>query len=262
MSNETIRAAFERAGHRAFIPFLTCGDPDLETTKELIFAYERVGADIIELGMPFSDPTAEGPVIQAANMRALSGGVTTDAIFDMVAEIRARVSVPLVIMTYGNIVFHYGVEAFCARAEEVGIDGLILPDTPFEEKEEFAPACAAHSISYVSLIAPTSEARIEQIAREACGFVYAVSSMGVTGTRSEITTDIDAMVHAVRSYTDVPVAVGFGISNPETAARMAQASDGAIVGSALVKLIALGGDDMVARVEKFAREMAQAAHGA
>ncbi len=261
MSNESIKAAFNKHG-KAFIPFITCGDPNVETTKELVFALERAGADIIELGIPFSDPTAEGPVIQGANLRALEGGITTDAVFDMVTEIRDKVSIPLVFMTYGNIVYHYGVERFCKRAQETGIDGLILPDTPFEEKNEFALACKAHDIAYISLIAPTSEDRIAMIAREAQGFVYCVSSLGVTGTRTSITTDITSMVEQVRTHTDVPVAVGFGISSPDTAAAMAAKSDGAIVGSALVKLIAEHGINAPKHVEEFATELATAVHSA
>ncbi len=260
MSNESIRAAFESGNGKAFIPFITCGDPDLEATKALVFALQDAGADIIELGIPFSDPTAEGPVIQGANLRALSGGVTTDAILEMVAEIRAQVRIPLVFMTYGNIVYHYGIERFCERAEDAGIDGLILPDTPYEEKDEFAPACAAHGIAYISLIAPTSDERVAMIAAEAQGFVYCVSSLGVTGTRDAITTDIDALVARVRSVTDVPVAVGFGISSPEQAAAMAAKSDGAIVGSALVKLVAEHGAEAADPVARQARKLAEAVH--
>ncbi len=260
MSNESIRAAFESGNGKAFIPFVTCGDPDLETTRALILALQDAGADIIELGIPFSDPTAEGPVIQGANLRALTGGVTTDSILDMAADLRADIHIPLVFMTYGNIVYHYGIERFCERAQAAGIDGLILPDTPYEEKDEFAPACAAHDIAYISLIAPTSADRIAMIAREAQGFVYCVSSLGVTGTRDSITTDIDALVANVRAATDVPVAVGFGISTPEQAANMAAKSDGAIVGSALVKIIAAHGRDAATPTAALARDLASAVH--
>ena len=260
MSNESIRVAFESGNGKAFIPFVTCGDPDLETTREIVLALQDAGADVIELGIPFSDPTAEGPVIQGANLRALTGGVTTDTIFDFVAGMRAEVRVPLVFMTYGNIVFHYGIERFCERAQAAGVDGLILPDTPFEEKGEFAPACAAHGIAYISLIAPTSADRVAMIAREAEGFVYCVSSLGVTGTRDAITTDIDALVANVRAATDVPVAVGFGISTPEQAASMAAKSDGAIVGSALVKLVAAHGHDAAEPTAALARQLAAAVH--
>lgn len=260
MSNQSIRAAFESDNGKAFIPFVTCGDPDLKTTKKLIVTLQDAGADIIELGIPFSDPTAEGPVIQGANLRALTGGVTTDSILDMIAEMRSEIHIPLVFMTYGNIVYHYGIERFCKRAQEVGIDGLILPDTPFEEKDEFAPVCTAHDIAYISLIAPTSDERISMIAREATGFVYCVSSLGVTGTRDAITTDIDALVAKVREATDVPVAVGFGISNPEQAANMASKSDGAIVGSALVKIIAEYGANSPEYVAELAGSLAAAVH--
>ena len=260
MSNQTIRDAFEKGNGKAFIAFITCGDPNLETTRELAMALQDAGADIIELGIPFSDPTAEGPVIQGANLRALDGGVTTDLILDMVAELRADIQIPLVFMTYGNIVYHYGIERFCERAQAAGIDGLILPDVPFEEKDEFAPVCADHDIAYISLIAPTSADRIAMIAREAQGFVYCVSSLGVTGTRDAITTDIDALVANVRAVTDVPVAVGFGISTPEQAANMAAKSDGAIVGSALVKIVAEQGRNAPGPVGELAGKLAEAVH--
>lgn len=260
MTESRITAAFK--GSKAFIPFVTCGDPDLETTEEIIAALARAGADVIELGIPFSDPTAEGPVIQAANLRALSAGTTTDAIFDMVARVRKTVDVPFAFMTYANVVFHYGIERFCARAAEAGIDGLILPDVPFEEKDEFAGACEAHGMTLISMIAPTSEARIDAIAREAAGFIYCVSSLGVTGVRSEITTDLDSIVARIRAATDVPVAIGFGISTPKQAAAMAGKSDGAIVGSAIVKTIAREGRAAAPAVEEFARQLADAVHAA
>lgn len=260
MSNSSIRAAFESGNGKAFIPFVTCGDPDLETTKVIVKALDEAGADIIDLGIPFSDPTAEGPVIQGANLRALKGGADTDKIIDMVAQIRSQVSCPLVFMTYGNIVYHYGVERFAKRAAQAGIDGIILPDTPYEEKDEFAGVMTDNDIAYISLIAPTSNDRIGMIAKEAQGFVYCVSSLGVTGTRSEITTDIGAMVDVARANTNVPVAVGFGISNPAAAAKMAGLSDGAIVGSALVKIIAEKGTGAVDQVAALAQEMADAVH--
>ena len=240
---------------KAFIAFITCGDPDLGTTAECVRAAVDGGADLIELGIPFSDPTAEGPVIQSANARALAGGVTTDKIFAMVKELRRDVSVPMVFMTYANVVYSYGIERFCDRCVEAGIDGMILPDVPFEEKEEFAPACRERGLSFISLIAPTSENRVAMIAREAEGFLYIVSSMGVTGVRSEITTDIGAMVELVRKSTSIPCAVGFGISTPEQAAKMAGLSDGAIVGSAIVRLIAERGADAPEAVCEFVRAM-------
>ena len=250
-----IASAFENG--KAFIAFLTCGDPDLETTAACVRAAVEGGADLIELGIPFSDPTAEGPVIQAANARALAGGVTTDKIFDLVEDLRRDVTVPMVFMTYANVVYSYGTQRFCDRCAQVGIDGMILPDVPFEEKEEFAPACRERGLGFISLIAPTSEDRIAMIAREAEGFLYVVSSMGVTGVRNEITTDIGAMVKLVRENTRIPCAVGFGISTPGQAAKMAALSDGAIVGSAIVKLIAEHGRNAAAAVYEYVRSMKQ-----
>lgn len=251
-----IKNAF--ANGKAFIPFITCGDPDLETTKTIVLSAVRAGADLIELGIPFSDPTAEGPVIQEANVRALSGGVTTDKIFDLVRELRQEISIPMVFMTYANVVFSYDAEKFIKTCSEIGIDGLILPDIPYEEKAEFDPLCKKYGVDLISLIAPTSHDRIAMIAKEASGFIYIVSSLGVTGTRNEITTDIDAMVSLIRQNSSVPCAVGFGISTPEQAARMAAASDGAIVGSAIIKLIAKYGRDAAEPVGAYVKEMKDA----
>ena len=248
-----IKEAFQNG--KAFIPFITCGDPDLGTTKEIVKVMVDNGADLVELGIPFSDPTAEGPVIQGANLRALKGGVTTDKIFDMVAELRKEVTVPMVFMTYANVVYSYGIERFVKRAAEVGMDGLILPDVPFEEKEEFDRVCREYGLDLISLIAPTSHDRIRMIAKEASGFIYCVSSLGVTGTRSAITTDIGAMVGLVKEVTDVPCAVGFGISTPEQAAKMCESADGAIVGSAIVKICAEYGKDCVEKVEEYVKSM-------
>ena len=245
---------------KAFIPFITCGDPDLETTKAVVRAAVSSGADLIELGIPFSDPTAEGPVIQGANLRALSGGVTTDKIFDMVRELRKDVTVPMVFMTYANVVFSYGCERFAAQAQAAGVDGIILPDVPYEEREEFATVFDRYGIDLISMIAPTSEDRIAMIAKEAKGFLYMVSSLGVTGTRSEITTDIGAMTALVKKNSKVPCAVGFGISTPEQAAKMAALSDGAIVGSAIIKLIAKHGTDAAGPVKEYVKQMADAVH--
>ncbi len=250
------------AGGKAFIPFLTCGDPDLDTTRALVRAMAEQGADIVELGIPFSDPTAEGPVIQAANIRALSGGVTTDKIFQMVRQLRQEVSIPLVFMTYANVVFSYGTERFLAAMEELDMDGLILPDVPYEEKEEFAPACRRHGIALISLIAPTSEDRIARIAADAEGFLYCVSSLGVTGVRSAITTDIGGMIARIRAANpEIPCAVGFGISTPEQVKAMSDLSDGAIVGSAIVKRIAARGRDSVPEVAELVGRMKAAQMG-
>ncbi len=222
---------------KAFIAFITCGDPDLQTSADCVREAVKNGADLIELGIPFSDPTAEGPVIQAANLRALTGGATTDKIFNLVRELRRDISVPMVFMTYANVIYSYGAERFISTCRDIGIDGLILPDLPFEEKEEFLPVCKKYGIALISLIAPTSQNRIEMIAREAEGFLYIVSSLGVTGTRSEITTDLESIVRAVRSSTSIPCAIGFGISTPEQAKKMASISDGVIVGSAIIKYL-------------------------
>lgn len=254
MSN--IAKAF--AGGKAFIPFITCGDPDLETTAKVVRAMAESGADLIELGIPFSDPTAEGPVIQAANVRALSAGTTTDKIFDLVRDLRRDVTVPMVFMTYANVVFSYGSQRFISTCADIGIDGLILPDIPYEEKDEFDPICKQYGLDLISLVAPTSEDRIATVAREAGGFIYVVSSLGVTGVRSEITTDIGAMVKLIRANSKLPCAVGFGISTPEQAKKMAALSDGAIVGSAIVKLIAQYGRDAVPYVADYVKAMKDA----
>lgn len=254
MSN--IRKAFENG--KAFIPFITCGDPDLETTAAVVRAAAANGADLIELGIPFSDPTAEGPVIQGANLRALRGGVTTDKIFDLVRDLRKDVKIPMVFMTYANVVFSYGSERFISTCREIGIDGLILPDIPYEEKEEFLPICRRYGVDLISLIAPTSEDRIAMIAREAEGFLYIVSSLGVTGVRSEIKTDLGSIVETVRQNTEIPCAIGFGISTPEQAAKMAGISDGAIVGSAIVRLIGEYGKDAPKYVGEYVKKMKDA----
>lgn len=254
MSN--IKKAFENG--KAFIPFITCGDPTLDTTKQAVIQMVQAGADLIELGIPFSDPTAEGPVIQEANIRALKNKITTDDVFAMVKELRQTVTIPLVFMTYANVVFSYGAERFMKNCQEVGIDGIILPDIPFEEKEEFDAVCKQYDVDLISMIAPTSEERITMIAKEANGFVYCVSSLGVTGVRSNITTDIGAMVKKVKEVNDIPCAVGFGISTPEQAENMAKQADGVIVGSAIVKLCAAHGEAAPAEIAKYVKEMKEA----
>lgn len=243
---------------KSFIPFITCGDPDLETTERLIYAMEHAGADLIELGIPFSDPTAEGPVIQAANNRALAGGTTTDQVFEMVAHVRSTSSIPLAFMTYANVIFSYDIERFAKKAAEAGIDAIILPDVPFEEADEFEKPFAKVGIDRISMIAPTSHERIAAIASAAHGFIYCVSSLGVTGVRQTITTDVGSMIDLVKQVKDVPCAVGFGISTPEQARTMAQKSDGVIVGSAIVKLCAEYGKDCVPHVEAYVRTMKDA----
>lgn len=251
-----IQSAFKNG--KAFIPFITCGDPDLETTAAAVRAAAANGADLIELGIPFSDPTAEGPVIQGANIRALAGGVTTDKIFAFVKELRQDVKIPMVFMTYANVVFSYGAERFISSCRELGIDGLILPDLPFEEKAEFAPICKQYGVELISLIAPTSENRIAMIAKEAEGFLYIVSSLGVTGMRSEIKTDLASIIKVVRQNTDIPCAIGFGISTPEQAKKMADLSDGAIVGSAIIKLLEKYGKDAPQYIGAYVKSMKDA----
>lgn len=254
-----IEEAFQK--HKAFIAFITVGDPDLETTERVVHAAVENGADLIELGIPFSDPTAEGPVIMEADEVALKAGTTTDKVFELTKKLRETITVPMVYMTYANVVFSYGCEKFAQKAANAGIDGLILPDVPYEEKEEFTEVFDRYGLDLISMIAPTSEDRIAMIAKEAKGFIYMVSSLGVTGTRSEITTDISAMTDLVKKNSEVPCAVGFGISTPEQAARMAELSDGAIVGSAIIKIIAKYGKEAAGPVGEYVKEMADAVHG-
>ena len=251
-----IKSAFENG--KAFIPFITCGYPDLETTANVVRAAVENGADLIELGIPFSDPTAEGAVIQTANYRALEGGVTTDKIFDFVKELRSEIKIPLVFMTYANVVFSYGAQKFAETCRKIELDGLILPDLPFEEKEEFLEPCRKNGIDLISLIAPTSENRIAKIAKEAEGFLYVVSSLGVTGTRKEIKTDLASIVKVVRENTQIPCAIGFGVSTPEQAQKMGSIADGVIVGSAIIKLIGQYEKDSPARVGEFVKSMKDA----
>jgi len=258
-SMNKIKQAFENK--KAFIPFITGGDPNLETTKKLLIAMEEAGADLIEIGIPFSDPVAEGATIQAANERALLAGCTIDKLFDTIKEARKTVSVPMVFLTYVNPIFVYGKVKFMKRCVECGIDGLIVPDLPFEEKQELSAECQEFDVDLISLIAPTSNERITKIAKEATGFLYIVSSLGVTGVRQEIKTDIKAMVKLVKAASDVPCAVGFGISTPEQATKQAQIADGAIVGSAIVKLIEQHGTNSIEVVSDYVREMKGAVQG-
>ena len=248
-----IRTAFQNG--KAFIAFITCGDPDLETTAAAVRAAAENGADLIELGIPFSDPTAEGPVIQGASLRALKNGITTDKIFSFVQTLREDVRIPMVFMTYANVVFSYGAERFIAACRRIGIDGLILPDLPYEEKEEFLPICRRYDVALISLVAPTSENRIAMIAGEAGGFLYIVSSLGVTGTRKEITTDLSSIVRVVRQNTAIPCAIGFGISTPEQARQMARLADGVIVGSAIVRLLEQYGREAPPHIGRYVKSM-------
>lgn len=243
---------------KAFIPFITGGDPSLEITEQLLYAMEEAGADIIEIGIPFSDPIAEGPVIQAANERALAAGCTTDRLFETVKKAREKVQVPMVFLTYLNPIFTYGKERFMERCRECGIQGVIVPDMPFEEKGELREVCREYGVEIISLIAPTSHERITAIAKEAEGYIYCVSSLGVTGMRKEISTDIQGMVEKVRQVTKVPCAVGFGISTPEQAQKMAAVSDGVIVGSRIVKIVEEYGEKAVPYVKEYVGNMKKA----
>ena len=240
---------------KAFIPFITAGDPSIDVTEELVIRMAEAGADIIELGIPFSDPVAEGPVIQDADYRALSGGVTTDKIFDMVARIRKVCDVPLVFMTYANPIYTYGTERFMDNCKKAGIDGIIVPDVPFDEKVELKPYCDQYGITLISMIAPTSKERIHTIAREAEGFIYCVSSMGVTGVRSEIGSGVEEMIRQVKEIKNIPCAIGFGISTPEQAEKMSGISDGVIVGSAIVKIIGTYGSNCIPHVIEFVQSI-------
>lgn len=243
---------------KAFIAFITGGDPDLETTQKLILEMQESGADIIEVGIPFSDPIAEGPVIQAADIRALKGGCTNDKLFDAIKEIKDQVKIPLVFMTYVNAIYKYGTKKFMGRCVECGISGIIVPDCPYEEREELAPYCEEAGVDLIPLIAPTSKDRIQKISKKAQGFVYVVSSLGVTGVRQNITTDLGAMTELVKEATDVPCAIGFGIAKPEQAANVCQYADGAIVGSAIVKIVAEHGRDSIPYVGAYVKSMKDA----
>lgn len=254
-----IAAAFKKQ-RKCFIPFITAGDPNLDVTEQLIVAMANAGADIVELGIPFSDLVAEGEVIQAANIRALAAGTTTDKIFAMLAEVRKETNVPLVFLTYVNPIFTYGTEKFMAACQSTGVDGIIVPDVPYEEKAELAGLCRQYGVDLIPLVAPTSDERIKMIAGEAQGYVYIVSSLGVTGVRQDITTDIAAIVRKIREVTDVPAAVGFGIATPKQAEEMAAVSEGAIVGSAVVKIVGKYGTDCVQPVSDYVKEMAEAVH--
>ena len=259
--NNKLSKVFDTPNKKAFIAFLTAGDPNADCTVEYILEMERAGADLIEIGIPFSDPTAEGVVIQDANIRSLKNGMTTDGAFEIVRRVREKSQIPLAFMTYANPVFHYGYDRFFDRCKELGVDAIIIPDLPFEEKLEMEKPANARDVALISMIAPTSESRIREIASEAKGFIYVVSSMGVTGVRSEIKTDLGAIVESIRQVTDVPCAIGFGISTPEQARAMAAVSDGAIVGSAIVKIIAQYGDKAAPEIYKYVKSMKDAVAG-
>ena len=255
-----ISKAFENG--KAFIGFVTAGDPDLETSKKIMLEMARAGCDLIEIGIPFSDPIAEGPVIQEADLRSLAGGTTTDKVFALAEELSKEADIPLVFMTYLNVLFKYGYDKFLENAKNSGISGVIVPDLPFEEKEELRSVADKYGIDVISLIAPTSESRIQMIAKEAKRFIYEVSSLGVTGVRSEIKTDLRAITESIKAVTDIPVAIGFGINTPEQAARVCEYADGVIVGSAIVKIVAQYGKNAPAYVYDYVKSMKDAIHAA
>jgi tryptophan synthase alpha chain len=248
-----IESAFRNK--KAFIAYLMAGDPNLAVSAEYILTVQAAGADMVEIGIPFSDPIAEGEVIQAASMRALAAGTRLDGVFDMVASIKDKMRIPMVFMTYLNPVFVYGYDRFFAKCAEIGIYGVIIPDLPFEEQGEAKPIAAEYGVEIVTLVAPTSEKRIAKIADNAEGFIYLVSSMGVTGVRSEIKTDLTAMISDIRKHTKTPVAVGFGISTPEQAKHCADIADGVIVGSAIVHIIGKHGENAQQELYEYIQEM-------
>ncbi|OPZ93567.1 MAG: Tryptophan synthase alpha chain [Firmicutes bacterium ADurb.Bin419] len=243
---------------KAFIPFITAGDPSLEITEQLIIKVAEAGADLIEIGIPFSDPVAEGPVIQEADNRALVAGTTTDKIFDMMKKVRKVCNIPIAFMTYANPIFTYGTEKFMKNCQETGVDAVIVPDIPYEEREELVPFCSKYDVTFISMIAPTSNERIKMIAREAEGFLYCVSSMGVTGVRKEVGSNASEMIKLAKEVKDIPCAIGFGISTPEQAAAMSEISDGVIVGSAIVKIVAQYGVECVPHVVEYVKDMKNA----
>lgn len=254
MSN--IKKAFENK--KAFIGFVTAGDPDLQVSEQIMLNMAKGGCDLIEIGIPFSDPIAEGPVIQEANLRSLSQGTTTDKVFDLTKKVSAQTDVPLVYMTYLNVLFKYGYDRFLQKAKDAGISGVIIPDLPYEEKDEVQSVAEHYGIDVISLIAPTSEDRIKMIAKDARGFVYTVSSLGVTGTREEIKTDLESITKAIREVTDTPVAIGFGINTPEQAKKYYHIADGIIVGSAIVKIVAEYGQNAPEKVYEYVKSMKDA----
>jgi len=242
----------------AFIGFLTAGDPSAEKTVEYILAMEEAGCDVIEIGIPFSDPMAEGVVIQEANVRALKNNTTTDDVFEIVKAIRKESDIPIVFLTYINPVFFYGYEEFFKKCREYGVDGIIAPDLPYEEKGEISDIADKNDVDVISLIAPTSKERIQKIAGDAKGFIYLVSSLGVTGMRSEIKTDLNSIISDIRDVTDLPVAVGFGINTPDQASQISQIADGVIVGSAIVKIIEENGDNAAIALKEYVSAMKNA----
>ncbi|WP_295722316.1 tryptophan synthase subunit alpha [uncultured Methanobrevibacter sp.] len=256
MNKIKIKNAFTNG--KAFIGFLTGGDPTIEKTIEYVLAMEEGGCDLIEIGIPFSDPVAEGPVIQKANQRALSNNTNTDDIFKAIEKIRAKTNIPLVLLTYINPVFYYGYENFFKKCNQLNINGIISPDLPYDEKEEILETANKYNIDIISLIAPTSSQRIKMIAKDASGFIYLISSMGVTGMRSEIKTELKSIIKDIKEVTTIPIAVGFGINRPEQAEKISKIADGVIVGSAIVNIIEEHGENAREPIKEYVKTMKDA----
>ena len=248
----------QACGKKALIAFLTAGDPDYNTTEQTVLEMQRQGADLIELGVPFSDPIAEGPVIQAASQRALDAGTTLAGIFDLVRRLRAKTDIPLLLMMYVNMIFRFGKDKFFSLCRECGVDGVIVSDLPYEEREEILHQAQGCGVRLINLVTPTSAERIQAIASNSKGFLYCVSSTGVTGVRSEFTTDFDSFFAAVREHASAPCAVGFGISTPGQVRQMKRYCDGVIVGSAIVRILAEHGRQAVPYVGEFVHSLREA----
>ena len=253
--------ALKRQRKKAFIAYVTAGDPDLAMTAKIVLALEAFGVDIVELGIPFSDPVADGPTIQAASQRALAKGASLKKIFAMTSGLRRKIEIPLVFMTYYNPVFKFGVGRFFSECRKTGIDGVIIPDLPIEEAGEAVKTAKKNKVATIFLVAPTTPAgRIKDIAARSTGFIYYVSLTGVTGARKKLHPEVLSNVRAIKLVTGKPVAVGFGVSDPKQARNIARVADGVIVGSALVKIIA-GKKDLIPRISSAAKSFARAIHG-
>jgi len=250
----------KREGQKALITYITAGDPSVEDTEELVYSLEKVGADIIELGIPYSDPLADGPVIQRAAQRALENNINIDDIFEMVKRIRKNTEVPLAFLLYYNSILRYGIDKFIKNCKESGMDGLIIADLPLEERVDFKSALIDTGVDLIPLVAPTSNERIKSIVEGSSGFIYCVSSLGVTGTRSSFSENIGEFLGTVAKYTDVPRAIGFGISSPDAIKQLKGYSEGVIVGSAIIKKIEEGIKDgtHVLKVEEFVETLKKA----
>lgn len=250
--------SINKKGHKAFIPFITAGDPNIWSTKKFIKVLEEAGSTIIEIGIPFSDPIADGKVIQNANIRAMKQDMHLDIIFKMLEEVREDTQIPIVFLMYSNTIYHYGIENFFKRCKEVGVDGVIVPDVPIEEKEEFECKAKIYDVDWVRLVAPTSKERIKAICKEASGFIYCVSSLGVTGVRGELQTNLEEMLGEVKKYTSIPTAIGFGIATPAQALALKKYTEGIIVGSAIVKIIERYGEESEIPLKDYVTQMVEA----